>query len=188
MFCPKCGANNAENSRFCASCGADMTASAQPQQPQYQQPQYQQPQYQQPQYQQPPYQQPPYQQPPQQPSGGYRANIQNRSLATCIILSIVTCGIYSIIWFISMANDLNVASGNPGDTSGGMAYLLGIITCGIYLWFWLYKAGEKVDTIHSYNGQPKSNSGILYIALAFFGLSIVAYCLIQNELNKVAAM
>ncbi len=180
MFCPKCGANNENGGRFCCSCGAELTVA----QPQYQQPQYQQPQYQQPQYQQPQYQ-PQYQ---NNPYGRYRANITNRSIATCILLSVVTCGIYGIIWFINMVNDLNTASGDTTDANGGTVFLLSLVTCGIYSWVWLYKAGEKVDKIRSYNGEAPSSPGILYIILALFGLGIVDYCLIQSELNKVAAM
>ncbi len=44
MFCPNCGAQIDDNSKFCVSCGATVeeepTVQAQPQQPQYQQPQY----------------------------------------------------------------------------------------------------------------------------------------------------
>ena len=43
MFCPNCGAQNADNVAFCASCGANLGA----QQPVYQAP-VQQPVYQQP--------------------------------------------------------------------------------------------------------------------------------------------
>jgi hypothetical protein len=65
MFCPKCGTQLRDSSKFCGSCGyslgapAERAAPQQQHQPQYQQPQYQQ-QYQQ-QYQR--YQQPMYQQP-----------------------------------------------------------------------------------------------------------------------------
>ncbi len=80
-FCPNCGAQVADNAKFCLTCGKPLAAQqpVQPQQPQYQQqyqqaPQYQ-PQYQQPQYQQVPqyqqqYQQPVYAQPPKKKGKG----------------------------------------------------------------------------------------------------------------------
>ena len=37
------------------------------------------------------------------------------------------------------------------------------------------------------NGEAPQDSSLLYLLLAIFGLSIVDYCLIQFELNKVAA-
>ena len=33
--------------------------------------------------------------------------IQERNIVTCIILSIITCGIYGIYWEICLVNDLN---------------------------------------------------------------------------------
>lgn len=32
---------------------------------------------------------------------------------------------------------------------------------------------------------PSSNSGILYLILQLFGLGIIAYALMQNELNQL---
>ena len=63
-YCQNCGAQAADEAKFCLSCGHQFAAPPPPaQQPTYQQPTYQQPTYQQPTYQQPPYQ-PPYQQVP----------------------------------------------------------------------------------------------------------------------------
>lgn len=113
--------------------------------------------------------------------------IQQRSIPVCIILSIVTCGIYGIYWFICLANDTNTVSGEQNATSGGIAYLLGLVTCGIYFWYWAFKQGEKIDAAKNSRGMASSNSGILYLILCLFGLSIVAWALMQNELNKMAA-
>ena len=104
--------------------------------------------------------------------------IQERNIVTCIILSIITCGIYGIYWEICLVNDLNVAADTPNDTSGGMVF---------YLLYWMYKAGEKVQAAQAKRGLPSdANSGILYLVLSLVGFSIVSYCLIQNELNKMA--
>lgn len=111
--------------------------------------------------------------------------IQQRSVALCIILSIVTCGIYGIYWFICLNNDANTASGTYG-TSGGVAFILSIVTCGIYLLYWMYKQGEKIDAAKTSRGMISSNSGIMYLLLAVFGLGIISYALMQSELNKMA--
>lgn len=112
--------------------------------------------------------------------------IQQRNIALCIILSIVTCGIYGWYWLYTMTEDTNRLSRDPGATSGGIVILLSIVTCSIYLWYWMYKRGEILDRAKVERGLPSSNSGILYIILAFFGLGIVSYALIQNELNNLA--
>ena len=166
-FCGNCGANIPEGNKFCSNCGAPVAGTAEPTRS------------------------------TEQTNdrtetnatvvGGYRVNIKKREIAVAVILSIGTCGIYGLIWFINIINDLNTAAQTPDDKSAGMIILLTIVTCGIYGYIWLYKAGEKVDKIRSMNGEAPQDSSLLYLLLAIFGLSIVDYCLIQFELNKVAA-
>lgn len=165
-FCTNCGADVPEGNKFCANCGAPVSGAAEPvrnAETNNQEQTY-------------------------TVTGGYRANIKKRDIAVAVILSIVTCGIYGLIWFIGIINDLNVAANTPEDKSAGMIILLSIITCGIYGYIWLYRAGEKIDKIRQMNGEAPQSSSLLYLLLCIFGLSIVVYCLIQSELNKVAAL
>lgn len=112
--------------------------------------------------------------------------IQQKNIATCVILSIVTCGIYGIYWFITLTDDSNAISGEP-TASGGVAFLLSLVTCGIYSFYWAYKLGEKVDSAKARRGYPVSGStSIVYLILSIFGLGIVTYILAQSELNKLA--
>lgn len=106
--------------------------------------------------------------------------IKPRSIATAIVLSLVTCGIYAIYWFVSLTNEMNRASGRVNDTNGGTAFLLNLVTCGIYGFFWAYKLGEKRDVIANETGS----SNVLYLVLTFLGLGIVVYGLAQDTLNK----
>lgn len=112
--------------------------------------------------------------------------IERRNIAVCIVLTLVTCGIYGIYWIVCLTNDVNTVSGDVNGTSGGMVVLLTIVTCGIYGIYWAYKQGEKLDFIKNNRGIPSSNSGVLYLILQIFGFGIIAYALMQNELNKLA--
>ena len=113
--------------------------------------------------------------------------IQKRSIATCIILTIITCGIYGLYWFVVLADDTNRLLEDPqNQTSGGTALLLSIITCNIYGLYWMYKQGEKIDRIKTSRGMYSGNSGILYLILSLVGFSIISYALMQDELNKLA--
>lgn len=169
MFCKNCGAQNSDDTRFCANCGCDLAPVNNvnnagqfynPGNMGYGAPGF----------------------------GGAPASrpIVKRSIATAIILSIITCGIYGIIWFISLTDDTNYALGEPG-TSGGSAFILTLITCGIYGFYWAYKQGEKLDKLALMKGQPASSRGVLYLILQIFGLGIIAYALMQDSLNKLAA-
>ena len=174
-FCQNCGAQLNEGASFCNNCGVRVGAGpAQPEQPPFQ-PQYQQQYY-----------QPQYQQPVTRMGGGYRCNIMKRDPVKAILLSIFTCGIYGLIWFFGLVNDLNTADPGPNDKEPIMVLLLGLVTCGIYSWIWVYNAGQKVDNIRQRNGEAPSGSSTTYLLLSIFGLGIVVYYLMQNELNKVA--
>ncbi|MFV0342206.1 MAG: DUF4234 domain-containing protein [Anaerocolumna sp.] len=106
-----------------------------------------------------------------------------RNIAVCIIFSLITCGIYGIYWFVCLTNETNEAAGQP-DTSGGAALLLTIVTFGIYGLYWAYRRGEQLDLAKQKRGILTSNSGVLYLLLYIFG-GIVAYAVIQHELNKL---
>lgn len=184
MKCLKCGYIHESNINFCPRCGSPMDGNSQNtydnQQGWNQQNQYQQQNWN---------QQNPCQQPygyGQQPNNYMHHPIQQKNIALCIVLCIVTCGIYSIIWFISMVDDLNYASGQTNEYSGGIVFLLSLVTCGIYMIYWMYKAGEKVNIIRQARGIYSDNTtGLIYMVLALFCLSIISCCLIQNELNQI---
>ena len=70
--------------------------------------------------------------------------MKQRSIPLCVIYSIITCGIYSIYWFICLTEESRVVS-DRYQTSGGLAFLFSLITCGIYGIYWGYKMGEAMD-------------------------------------------
>ena len=111
--------------------------------------------------------------------------MQKRSIPTCVILSIVTCGIYGIYWFIKLTDETNQLNGDPNATSGGIAFLLTLITCGIYGIYWAYKQGERLDNVKTSRGLLPSNQAIVYLLLQLFGFGIIAYCLMQSEINNL---
>lgn len=116
--------------------------------------------------------------------------MKKRSIASVIILSIITCGIYSLYWLVVTTNDIELALGEKSDgtcRSGGAALALSIVTCGIYTLYWYYKEAQRVQTLAEARGlRPSSTEGWVYILLCVFGLEIVAMALLQDELNRVA--
>ena len=104
----------------------------------------------------------------------------------CIILSIVTFGIYGLYWLYSLANDINTLT-HQERPSGFKVLVLTIITLGFYELYWLYKAGERINDFQTYQGEMvDSYRALVYLILGIFGLNIVARALIQNDLNKYA--
>ncbi len=112
---------------------------------------------------------------------------QRRSIPVCILLSIITCGIYLLYWMVKVTDELNYISGDQNATSGGMALLFTIITCGIYGLYWGWKCGEKVNALRARRGTPDGFMHVIFLVLNLFGLDIVTMALIQDELNQFAA-
>ncbi|MBQ9624978.1 MAG: DUF4234 domain-containing protein, partial [Clostridia bacterium] len=106
--------------------------------------------------------------------------IKKRNIVVCILLSFVTCGIYGLMWFISLTNDAGRANNNP-SFSGGKALLLTLITCGIYGFIWNYKIGKEMYGANQNYGLNANDNSVLYLILSLFGLSIVTYCIVQSE-------
>lgn len=108
--------------------------------------------------------------------------IQKRDIAVSIILSIVTCGIYAIYWFVCLTDDMGKLS-NDTRLKGGTCFLLTLVTCGIYGYYWAYLMGKAAYNIKSQRNLPANDNSIIYLVLQLFGLGIVVYALAQSEIN-----
>lgn len=100
-----------------------------------------------------------------------------RSIASCIILSFVTCGIYSIFWWINLNNDFAIK--NNENANGVMVVFLSFITCGIYSLIWFYQMGKNIEKAGG------KNEGFLYLILTILGFGLVSLALIQNQENEL---
>ena len=109
--------------------------------------------------------------------------MQKKNIVTCILLTIVTCGIYGIVWFINITNDVGTASGDS-NFRGGKAFLLTLVTCGIYGFVWAYTLGKNVGVIKQKLNGTSDDSSVLFLILHLLGLGIVNYCLAQSEVNN----
>lgn len=78
---------------------------------------------------------------------GYAPIKTDRSLIGWLLLSIVTCGIYSYYFLYCLARDINVMCQEDGDSTPGIAafILLSFVTCGFYALYWYYKIGNRLQ-------------------------------------------
>ncbi|MGH7237186.1 MAG: DUF4234 domain-containing protein [Candidatus Saccharimonadales bacterium] len=99
--------------------------------------------------------------------------MKHRSPAAVFFLSIITLGIYSLVWQVKTKGEMNKLGANIPT-----AWLL-IIPFVNFYWLWKYSEGvEKVT-----GGQQ---STVLAFVLLFL-LSIIGMAIIQSEFNKVSA-
>lgn len=107
---------------------------------------------------------------------------EKRSIATCIILSFITCGIYEIYWIVKMGKEA-VAMKDENDDGLLEVLLMIFIPCaGLYL------AEKKLYDGAAARGISLSDNAVLYLVLGLFGFGIVSFALMQNDLNKIADM
>lgn len=95
----------------------------------------------------------------------------NRGLLGYILLSIITCGIYSYYFIYTVARDVNVACAGDGKSTGGLLkfILLSIITCGIYSWWWEYSLGNRLAENAPRYGMSFSENGTTVLMWILFG-------------------
>ena len=72
----------------------------------------------------------------------------DRSLVKFILLSIITCGIYAIIFYSKIGEDINrVASGRDGKKTTHYclaAFIFTPLTCGIYAFYWWHTISDRI--------------------------------------------
>ena len=150
-YCPKCGREAQDEDRFCRNCGYDFETLKEDEGATYE---------------------------VRKTQTRPAVSIEYRNIAICILLSLVTCGIYGLYWQYRLTEDLNDLYPDDYTTSGGMAVVLTFVTCGIYGFYWAYKMGRKVS-------HGDSSGSILYVLLYLF-IGIVCYALLQSEVNRLA--
>ena len=115
--------------------------------------------------------------------------VREKSIGLCVVLSLVTCGIYSIYWLYTIAHDLNDLCESQNQEKGaepGLVVVLSIVTCGIYLLYYLWKAGKMVSSLTRSNGHHPSDDSIVLMVLSILQLSLVSYCILQSHINGFA--
>lgn len=115
--------------------------------------------------------------------------IKQRSLLTLILLSIITCGIYSIIFWYNYSDDMNkVCQGDGKETKNFIiVLLLSFITFGIYYWVWVYGVGNRLSENAPRYGTSFSENGstillwmIVGSLVCGIGSFVAMYILIKN--------
>jgi hypothetical protein len=77
-----------------------------------------------------------------------------RSVFMVMILNLVTCGIYGMIWFFKMSGEINAFLGVE-RISPIKVWLLSSVTCGIYgLYFMFVDGKEIVKEVQAKAGLP----------------------------------
>ena len=114
----------------------------------------------------------------------------DRSLLMYIILTIVTCGIYSLYFIYSFAKDMNTMCEGDGQKTSGllMFWILSLVTCGIYSFYWYYKVGNRLQANAPKYGMTFTENGttvLLWLIVGSFvcgiGAFVAMHLIIKNS-------
>lgn len=96
----------------------------------------------------------------------------DRGLLGYILLTFITCGIYSYYFIYSVARDVNTACEGDGKSTGGLLkfMILSIITCGIYGWVWQYSLGNRLAANAPRYGMNFQENGTTVLLWDLFGI------------------
>ncbi len=97
-----------------------------------------------------------------------------RSVAFVIVVGLITCGIYSLIWFVKTKREM-VAMGADIPT----AWLLIVPFANIY-WMWKWSGGVELVTEPLPRGRMTQPIAFLLILV----LDIIGIAIIQDAFNK----
>ena len=107
-------------------------------------------------------------------------NIKQRNIVVAILLTIITCGIYGIYWIIVMTRDA-ISVKDPADSA-----ILEIVLMLFLPFLGFFLTEKKFAEGCAERGIDHKDNSILYLILGLFGLGIVNFCMMQNDLNKLA--
>lgn len=118
----------------------------------------------------------------------------NRGLLLYILLTFLTCGIYSWYFYYSIAKDANIICQGDGEETAGLLkhVLLTLITCGIYEYVWQCQFADRLRRNASRYGVTIEENGttvVLWFMPGSFCCGIgpfVAYHIQIKNLNKMA--
>lgn len=108
------------------------------------------------------------------------------NIAVGIILTIVTCGIFAIIWQYKQINALNQLYGRK-EFDFMLWFALTIVTCGLFGIYYEYKMADGINEMKEQRGlRVDTNFPIVCLLLTLLGFYIVSMALQQNEFNTMA--
>lgn len=119
----------------------------------------------------------------------------NRSFWFYLLLTFLTCGLYSIYFWYVYVEDLNTIFYGDGEDSPNyiIVLLLSWVTCGIYGVYWRYKQANRMyrESYDRYGVMIEENGSaiLLWTLLGYLtggiGQLVADYFMIHN-LNKTA--
>jgi uncharacterized protein DUF4234 len=102
-----------------------------------------------------------------------------KSVPVCVILTLVTCGLYNLYW-----QHLQMQSVNEMLNEDKYRFLpwllLTLVTCGVWHIYHEYRLSEDIARVM---GREKKTDGLIAVLLSVFGFSFIVDAIQQSHIN-----
>ncbi|HEU4406376.1 MAG TPA: DUF4234 domain-containing protein [Polyangiaceae bacterium] len=124
---------------------------------------------------------------PLAPGGGPAnlAALTHREPVTVLLLSIVTCGVYFLIWKYQTTEELRQASGD-NSINPMLDIVLTVVLCGLWGVYADYRNAKKLFELAQAAGMQRSDQSTIVLVLDLVGLAFVSTFILQGEYNALA--
>ncbi len=110
--------------------------------------------------------------------------VQDHSVILYILLCILTCGIWQLVWMYMLARDINTLASRQNRPTGPdpiLSVILTFLTCGIYQIYFFWKEENVLAQVSARNYQVQ-NQSVLTGILGFI-CPIASAAIIQDQIN-----
>ncbi len=107
-----------------------------------------------------------------------------RSPMTTLLLTIITCGIYGIVWLYKVSKEINDYT--QSELTNPSFAIIGIF-CAVFTWIEVYKIDQALVQIDRVEGRQSESKFLIWILLSIlvgFGFFMMIYQ-VQEQLNRI---
>ncbi len=111
--------------------------------------------------------------------------LEPSSIAKDVILTLLTCGIWDLVWQYRQMRTVNLLLGYE-EFHFGKWLIFSILTCGLYHLYHEYLMGRAIVRVQHKYGLPTSESlPAISLILALISLGIITDAIQQKEINMI---
>lgn len=115
----------------------------------------------------------------------YNYGVRKKSVVSVILLTFITCGIYTFFWMYQTTKELAEYS-EDNRLSPETSILLSILTCGLYQIYWWYRIADVFMGAQQRANMPRlSDNKILFVVLSLFGFDFINMAILQGDMNQM---
>lgn len=121
-----------------------------------------------------------YEEKPMKKLTGEKIGFARRNVGSCVILTILTCGIFGIVWLTKICKDLNRLHGDENPVGSEVLMFLFIPFYSVY---WGYAKGKQMYEDSKKRGGNLTDRKYIYLAMNLMFMQLFTLGFIQTQLN-----